>query len=126
VDNFSKFLFSSGYCIINQNEDQWDEQSNNKNLDMDDLMKKKTKEIINCPHVDRKHYAKNMCNNCYHKQGRMKKAWDCSHVNLFHYAKGKCQNCYLSTYHKNQNERKRGNLSNDCLSQNNSENHLSK
>ena len=41
-----------------------------------------------------------MCNNCYHKQGREKKAWNCEHTNRAHYAKGKCQNCYLNFYHK--------------------------
>lgn len=25
-----------------------------------------------CPHPDRKHYAKGMCNYCYHTQGRVK------------------------------------------------------
>jgi len=41
-----------------------------------------------------------MCNTCYHKLGRNKKAWKCPHPNLLLYAKGKCKNCYLSIYHK--------------------------
>jgi hypothetical protein len=44
-----------------------------------------------------------MCNACYHKQGRSKKAWLCIHVNKAHYARGKCRNCYLNFYNKEQN-----------------------
>jgi hypothetical protein len=39
-----------------------------------------------------------MCNNCYHKYGRIKKPWNCSHDKL--YASGMCQNCYINTYNK--------------------------
>lgn len=56
--------------------------------------------VYKCPHTDRKHYAKNMCNNCYHKLGRDKKATKCPHNDRLNYAKGKCQNCYLNDYHK--------------------------
>jgi hypothetical protein len=55
---------------------------------------------MGCPHLDKKHYAKNMCNACYHRQGRVKKAWLCPHTNKVHYARGKCRNCYLNSYHK--------------------------
>lgn len=41
-----------------------------------------------------------MCNNCYHKQGRVKKAWLCPHDKKPHYAKGRCQICYLNYYHE--------------------------
>ena len=43
-----------------------------------------------CPHIERKHYAKNMCNNCYHRSGRNRLAWNCQHLDRQHYAKGKC------------------------------------
>ncbi|CAG9334856.1 unnamed protein product [Blepharisma stoltei] len=58
------------------------------------------KSITACSHTDKKHYAKNMCNNCYHRFGRNKLAWACSHPERQHYAKGKCQLCYLQDYHR--------------------------
>jgi len=39
-----------------------------------------------------------MCNNCYHSNGRDKKAWKCEHTKKSHYALGICQNCYQSRY----------------------------
>ncbi len=39
-----------------------------------------------------------MCNNCYHSNGRNKKAWKCSHLQKPHYALGVCQTCYQSKY----------------------------
>jgi hypothetical protein len=38
-----------------------------------------------------------MCYNCYHKAGRLKKAWLCPHSQKPHYALGKCHNCYQWT-----------------------------
>jgi hypothetical protein len=55
-----------------------------------------------CQHFDRKHYAKNMCNNCYHREGRFTTASSCPHKDRKLYAKGKCQYCYLSNYHRRQ------------------------
>ena len=75
------------------NEDERKESMDNSNL-------RKRMNVFKWPHTDRKHYAKNMCNNCYHKQGRNKKATKCSHKDRQNYAKGKCQNCYLNDYHK--------------------------
>jgi len=68
---------------------------------------RKRMNVFRCPHKDRKHYAKNMCNNCYHKQGRNKKATVCPHTDRQNYAKGKCQNCYLNDYHKNKRKMKK-------------------
>jgi len=51
-----------------------------------------------CGHDDRKHYAKGMCNPCYHKFGRVKKPWKCEHDKL--YAHGLCQACYIAHYNK--------------------------
>ena len=62
--------------------------------------KKKCKTVTACPHSARKHYAKNMFNNCYHRNGRHKIAWACQHLDRKHYAKGKCQFCYLKTYNQ--------------------------
>jgi len=39
-----------------------------------------------------------MCNNCYHSNGRNKKAWKCLHIEKAHYAQGVCQTCYHSKY----------------------------
>lgn len=66
--------------------------------------KKKCKKVTACPHSARKHYAKNMCNNCYHRLGRDKTAWDCEHSDRKHYAKGKCQFCYLKSYNRSRQD----------------------
>jgi hypothetical protein len=63
--------------------------------------------MMACPHKSRKHYAKNMCINCYHRRGRTKKAWACSHNEKLHYSKGLCQNCYLSRYYRQRKEQKK-------------------
>ncbi|CAG9335716.1 unnamed protein product [Blepharisma stoltei] len=63
-------------------------------------IKASKKMITACPHVDRRHYAKSMCNNCYHTNGRPYKAWNCPHKDRQLYAKGMCQFCYLQSYHR--------------------------
>ena len=63
------------------------------------LNDRKRREIFKCPHVDKKHYAKNMCHNCYHRRGKTKMATACEHTNKPHYSNGLCQNCYLSQYY---------------------------
>ncbi|CAD8054906.1 unnamed protein product [Paramecium sonneborni] len=60
--------------------------------------KKISKKINTCGHPDKEHYAKGMCNNCYHRVGRNKQPWLCSHKKL--YACGLCQNCYINQYNK--------------------------
>lgn len=75
-------------------------QSSDKKQLSEQNISRKRMNVFKCPHTDRKHYAKNMCNNCYHKQGRNKKATKCPHSDRQNYAKGKCQNCYLNDYHK--------------------------
>jgi len=64
---------------------------------------KKIKKMNMCGHPERGHYAKNMCNPCYHKYGRTKKPWRCSHEKL--YAHGLCQNCYINAYNKKRNDK---------------------
>jgi hypothetical protein len=59
-------------------------------------IKKCEKNVNTCGHPERKHYAKGMCNNCYHKYGRIGKPDLCEHDVL--YAKGLCQKCYLVKY----------------------------
>lgn len=54
-----------------------------------------TKQITNCEHVNRRHYAKGLCSTCYHKGGRTKLAWNCEHTDRLHYAKGCCCDCYV-------------------------------
>ena len=58
------------------------------------------KQIVDCPHTDRRYYAKGMCVNCYHRRGRTKKAWNCPHTKKTHYSKGLCKYCYLASYYK--------------------------
>lgn len=67
---------------------------------------KQAMSVTACPHTDRKHYAKNMCNNCYHILGRERLAWACPHADLKMYAKGKCHGCYLVYYHSVQKKRR--------------------
>lgn len=57
------------------------------------------KQLFICPHPHKKHYAKNMCHNCYHNKGKSKKATACSHTTKPHYSNGLCQNCYLAQYY---------------------------
>jgi len=65
---------------------------------------------VSCPHKSRRHYAKSMCINCYHRRGRTKKAWACVHVEKLHYSKGLCQNCYLAKYYRQRKEKKQRDL----------------
>lgn len=70
---------------------------------------RKRREIYKCPHTDKKHYAKNMCHNCYHRKGKTKMAYACGHPERSHYSSGMCQNCYLAKYYlkrKNKQEEK--------------------
>jgi hypothetical protein len=43
----------------------------------------RSKRNNDCGHPDKEHYAKGMCNNCYHKYGRTKKPWICGHDKLY-------------------------------------------
>ena len=53
------------------------------------------KYVINkCPHVDKKFYAKGMCNHCYHHYGRPFTATKCIHKDRMSFAKGLCLQCY--------------------------------
>jgi hypothetical protein len=36
-------------------------------LVISEYKRRKCKKVTACPHRERKHYAKNMCNNCYHR-----------------------------------------------------------
>ena len=62
------------------------------------------KRIINrCPHLERKYYAKGMCNLCYLSFGRNSLATKCPHSNRMYYALQMCLQCY----HKNKHFLKR-------------------
>jgi hypothetical protein len=63
-------------------------------LNDNQLNHKHSRSVTKCKHYNKKHYAKGMCYNCYHRQGRHKKAWECKHKDKPHYAKGLCNNCY--------------------------------
>lgn len=130
VENFCKYLKTNGYTIVKkppQKEEIINNRSNNGQGDFIGNFIEPPDGIVNdeedydncsnnnpathssrskglgCPHAGKKHYAKNMCNNCYHRQGRVKKAWLCPHSESIHYARGKCRNCYLNSYHKVRN-----------------------
>ena len=66
---------------------------------------RRSKQITNCPHTSLKHYAKGMCNLCYHLYGRNHNATKCEHTYLQNYAKGLCQNCYFNCYNKNKRQK---------------------
>lgn len=66
-----------------------------------------SKKINKCGHDDKQHYAKGLCNNCYHKYGRTKKPWNCPHDKL--YAAGMCQNCYINNYNRKKRLTRDGN-----------------
>ena len=61
---------------------------------------RKKREITDCPHTYKEHYAKGMCNLCYHIHGRKHMASHCEHTNLKSYAKGKCIKCYFTDYYQ--------------------------
>ena len=46
--------------------------------------------VTKCPHINRKHYAKNMCSSCYRKYGRNQNAWNCAHKDRLLYSMGMC------------------------------------
>lgn len=64
------------------------------------------KKIFRCPHVEAKHYAKGMCNQCYHVYGRQKLSTNCEHTDRLVYAKGVCQSCYFRNYNSKLKTRK--------------------
>ena len=55
-----------------------------------ELVSGQVKKVTQCPHPDRKHYAKNMCCSCYKRHGRSFNATKCEHKDRVHYSKGKC------------------------------------
>ena len=57
---------------------------------------RKTKLITKCPHINKKHYAKGMCNYCYNLKGRTQFATKCPHLKSWNYAKGYCRKCYTT------------------------------
>lgn len=61
------------------------------------------KKITACPHIDKDHYAKGMCNTCYHTLGRQTLATACPHLDLKSYAKGLCKSCYFKRYNNRNN-----------------------
>jgi hypothetical protein len=99
---------------VDKNSEAGTLNSDKKELS-DNVNSRKRMNVFKCPHKDRKHYAKNMCNNCYHKQGRNKKATHCPHEERQNYAKGKCQNCYLNDYHKIKRKMKKQQLAKDAI-----------
>ena len=46
-----------------------------------------------------RHYAKNMCHNCYNRKGKSRLATSCPHTDRPHYSGGMCQSCYLAKYY---------------------------
>lgn len=77
-----------------------------KATESEGLQKEGRKKITMCPHVNSKHYAKGMCNHCYHRFGRKTLATQCPHADRQVYAKGKCLNCYINDYGKKKRDQK--------------------
>eukprot|EP00331_Platyophrya_macrostoma_P026914 CAMPEP_0176448848 /NCGR_PEP_ID=MMETSP0127-20121128/26073_1 /TAXON_ID=938130 /ORGANISM="Platyophrya macrostoma, Strain WH" /LENGTH=247 /DNA_ID=CAMNT_0017835967 /DNA_START=16 /DNA_END=760 /DNA_ORIENTATION=+ len=73
-------------------------ESSKEGVDKVSLSEKNSKVIKYLGHDERKHYAKGLCNQCYHKKSREKKPTLCPHESL--YARGLCQNCYGLKYKK--------------------------
>jgi hypothetical protein len=48
------------------------------------------KDTFLCTHIDKKHYSKNMCHQCYHRKGKSRMADACEHTNKSHYSNGLC------------------------------------
>ena len=82
-----------------------DEDDEDKDQSLHGSSQRKKKVVTNCEHSDRDFYAKGMCKNCYHKQGRTKLAICCPDKKL--YAKKLCQNCYMKHYGKEKRKENR-------------------
>ena len=93
---------------VNEHDDEKDEDVEEQPLHAYHKLQKpiiigsrrKISKITNCPHTHKKHYAKGMCNYCYHMYGRNSKASYCKHTNRQVYAKGLCHKCYNALYYK--------------------------
>jgi len=106
--NVQKFLscFGSESNQYEEEENTGRERCSNNCMSKQRAQKqRKIKKVSACEHTNQKHYAKNMCYNCYLKSGREKKAWKCKHVNSAHYAHGQCHNCYQIHHLKNIKEK---------------------
>ena len=57
------------------------------------------KTVDRCPHVNRKYYAKGMCNLCYLSFGRNTLATKCPHTDKMNYALNMCLRCYHRNKH---------------------------
>ncbi|CAG9335708.1 unnamed protein product [Blepharisma stoltei] len=90
-------IFMEEVSEVKEAESQKEDKKNSKKKRSRKSPKMK---VTACPHYNNRHYAKNMCNSCYHKSGRDKKAWTCPHQDRSLYAKGMCQLCYLRSYHR--------------------------
>ena len=88
---------------VSQTEKQvcTDQQSANSDcIDLQDFQRHQAKPVTQCPHKDRKHYAKNMCSSCYRRFGRNQNATKCGHNDRLLYSMGMCQTCYMADYHQ--------------------------
>ena len=56
--------------------------------------------VTKCRHTTAKHYARGMCNSCYHSYGRTVRASNCEHTDKQVYARGLCQQCYSKEQYK--------------------------
>ena len=64
-------------------------------------------QVYICQHASKKHYARNMCHNCYHNKGKLKRASACAHTDKPHYSSGLCQTCYLAKYYLKRKEKRK-------------------
>ena len=106
LQNFDNF--DQNFGIVNDNSQNASDLSGEIITDSDKYPSRipgrnqiaQKKKVLECPHTDKRYYAKGMCVNCYHRRGRTKKAWKCAHKNKMHYSKGLCKFCYLASYYK--------------------------
>ena len=80
--------------------DQHENVNNSSEVEAETKYGRKPGAITHCKHTYLKHFAKGMCNHCYHRFGREAMADKCAHTDRKRYAKGKCQNCYINDYNK--------------------------
>ena len=104
-----------GYIIKNIfKDDKNDDTISSASLSSHKRRRYKNKKVVTeCPHPNRKHYAKRKCYNCYHKEGRVKKAWVCEHSTKPHYAHGLCHNCYQNNHIEMKTKKKNNTFSSD-------------
>ena len=85
----------SSALVMTKDFDHGKAQNSEKNK-----VRNKKRHFQGCSHLERKHYAKGMCKDCYGKIGRQKLAIQCAHTDKKNYALGMCNTCYYKFYNQ--------------------------